>query len=303
MKKFLWRLLMFLIVTAGAAYLLFPYASDQYLLYQNESLLKTYRQSAARLNGEQAAEIKQALADWNSQQTQSGIVIARVIRQLRAQDPFTVNLDSAESPANLLYADANGVAGILEIPKISLTLPVYANRTEEHIASGLFWGQGSSLPVGGLGTHAMLAGSGGLDAPGKLKDIRLRGPKMLEDMNLLSAGDLFLFSCMDQTLVYRIDKITEAPANQIIPLDRNYNEDKMSLVSATRDGFRLIVSGTRVDLGKSGAALLEENAASVPPGWVSLITFGAPVMAVGLLEMFIVERVKRRRYRLPTEIK
>ncbi|MBR3017584.1 MAG: sortase [Clostridia bacterium] len=303
MKKFLGRLLMFLIVTAGAAYLLFPFASDQYLLYQNEALLKTYRESSARLDGEKAEEIKQALADWNSQQTQSGLVIARVIRQLRAQDPFHVKIDGGESPSDLLYTDANGVAGILEIPKISLTLPVYARRTEEHIASGLFWGPGSSLPVGGLGTHAMLAGSGGLAAPGALGNIGLKGPKMLEDLELLSEGDLFLFSCLDQTLVYRIEQIVKAPSNQTILLERSYNEDKMSLVSATRDGLRLIVSGTRADLGKSGGELLEANKAYEPGKFVRLMTFGAPVLALGLLVMFIVERVMSRRYRLPTEIK
>ena len=303
MKKLLGRLLMFLLIAAGAAYLLFPYASDQYLLYRNEALLKAYRQAAARTDGARADEIKQALADWNARQTQSGLVIARVLRQLRVQDPFNVKIDGGEYASDLMFADGNGVVGILEIPKIGLTLPVYGRRTQEHIASGLFWGYGSSLPVGGLGTHALLAGSGGLDAPGILNDLKLTGPKMLEDLDKVSVGDLFLFTYLDQTLVYQIDRIAEAPANQTIILERIFNEEKMSLVSAMRNGLRLVVSGTRVDLGKSGSSLLEENSAYEPQNWVRLVTFGAPVMALGLLTMFVVECVKRRRYRLPTEIK
>ena len=76
----------------------------------------------------------------------------------------------------------------------------------------------------------------------------------------------------------------------------------MTIVSATRDGGRLIVHGKRVAPNESTEKILEENAASIPPYWINVLTFAAPLMAFGLLVMFIVECVKHRRYQLPKEL-
>ena len=371
MKKFLVRLLLFLIVAVGAAYLLYPIAINQYLLYRNAPLLQTYRQSAASLDA-RATNEKQAITDWNSQQVQAGIVpidgtdqsasdinagiwdelggswgggssgentidwttllsaangavtsraIAQsldhflraggIIQALRVPDPF--NAESSEA-SSLLVADRNGVIGILEIPRINVILPVYRDRTQEHLESGLFYGPGSSLPIGGRGTHSLLAGSGGLDTPEALAgfqqtvqkllpDFKLDGPKMLGDMDQLKQGDLFLFSIMGQTLTYQTDQIVTASADQTLTLRRTISGEQMTLVSATRDGGRLVIHGKRITPNENEEELLHENTASVPPYWVNILVLAAPVMVFGLLVMFIVERVKNRRYRLPTEKK
>ena len=372
MRKFLGRLLLFLIVAVGAAYLLYPIAINQYLLYTNAPLLQTYRRTAAGADALRAAAQRQAIADWNNQQLQAGIIpidgleqgfsqadesarneqaevwgesaigegamdwtallsaangavtsqtIAQslerflrsggMIQPLSVEDPFTAE---PGEEASLLAADRNGVIGILEIPRINVILPVYGKQSQKQAASGLFYGPGSSLPIGGNGTHALLAGSGGLDTPEALagvketirkalSDFRLDGPKMLEDMDQLREGDLFLFTTMGQTLSYEIDHTAAAPANQAITLRRTISSEQMTLVSATRDGGRLIIHGKRVTPNENENGLLRENAASVPPYWVNIVILAAPVMVFGLLVMFIVERVKARRYRLPTEIK
>lgn len=75
----------------------------------------------------------------------------------------------------------------------------------------------------------------------------------------------------------------------------------MTLVSVPRAGGRLIIRGKRIAPNENREKILEENAASIPPSWVNILTLAAPVMAFGLLVMFIVERVMHRRYRLPTE--
>lgn len=363
MMKFLARLLVFLIIAAGAAYLLFPIASDQYMLYQNELLLRVYEQRVSGLNPARVAVARHPVTDWNNRQIQEGIIedesfadgegippflkegeLARLaeklgaeppkqrkdrmdlllspkeegltppvvqalirkfrrangtIQPLRVEDPFTAKTDSASS---LLFTDRNGTIGILEIPKIGVMLPVYNKRTQDHLETGLFWGSGSSLPNGGGGTHTMLAGSGGLPAPGVLNDLYLTGPKMLQDMDKLQQGDLILYSSMGQTMVYQIERIAAAPANQTIILERSISEDKMTVVSAPRNGGRLIVQGTRIDPAENRETMLADNAASLPPDWVTILTLGAPVMVLGLAVMFIVERIKHRRYRLPTEI-
>ena len=371
MGKFLVRLLLFLILAAGAAYLLFPIAADQYLLYSNAPLLQTYRQYAAGLDSARTARAKDALITWNDRQLQAGIVpidapdlgilgnsqnpadgltespgegmpqqnhdvwtallnaangaVTRqmisqtldkfllaggIIQPLRVHDPFTAESDAASS---LLAADRNGVAGILEIPRLGVTLPVYSERTQEHLESGLFYGPGSSLPIGGGGTHALLAGLERLDTPEALRGIQktarqivptfhLDGPKMLEDMGQLKAGDLFLFSILDQTMMYQIDRVATAPPEQSIILERTISNAQMTIVSATRDGGRLIVHGKRVAPNESAEKILEENAASIPPYWINVLAFAAPLMAFGLLVMFIVECVKHRRYQLPKEL-
>lgn len=371
MGKFLVRLLLFLILAAGTAYLLFPIGADQSLLYGNAPLLQTYRQYAAGLDSASTARTKDALTAWNNRQLQAGIVPIEVpdpgilansqnpadgqteslaggmpqqnhdvwstllnaangavtrqmisqtldkfllaggiIQPLRVQDPFAAGSDAASS---LLAADRDGVAGILEIPKLGVTLPVYGERTQAHLDSGLFYGPGSSLPIGGGGTHALLAGLERLDTPEALRGVQqtvrrivpafhLDGPKMLEDMNQLKSGDLFLFSILDQTLIYQIDRVDTAPPEQTIMLERTISNAQMTILSATRDGGRLIVHGKRVGPDESAEKILEENAASIPPYWINVLTFAAPLMAFGLLVMFIVECVKHRRYQLPKEL-
>ena len=56
------------------------------------------------------------------------------------------------------------------------------------------------------------------------------------DTELLSKGDLFLFTIMNQTLVYQVERISAAPANQTFILERTISKDLMTIVSATRDG-------------------------------------------------------------------
>ena len=68
MGKFLVRLLLFLILAAGTAYLLFPIGADQSLLYGNAPLLQTYRQYAAGLDSASMARTKDALIAWNNRQ-------------------------------------------------------------------------------------------------------------------------------------------------------------------------------------------------------------------------------------------
>ncbi|MBR0408507.1 MAG: sortase [Clostridia bacterium] len=359
MKKFLGRLLLFLIVAAGAGYLLFPVVSDQYAQYQNAPRIRYYRQRAASLAPATEAETTEKSKAWNLDQllesiptaenadappggaeeeqdeepteedhppaetpagknpwsslmaTEEGITPDRVaqlitlysqadepIGDLIVQDPFSAEDTGAVS---LLYADGNGVIGILEIPKIGLTLPVYRSNSQKNSETGLFYGPGSSLPVGGAGSHALLAGSGGQMAPGALADIGLTGAKVLKDMDRLAAGDLFIFTVMNQTLVYQVDQVSAGPAADTIALERNRSDERMTLVSATLDGGRMTVRGKRLNPDSSGDVLERENAAFMPPDWVNILAIGSPVMAFGLLVMFIVERVKRRRYRLPNE--
>jgi len=361
MKNFLVRLLLFLIVAAGLAYLLYPIAADQYMLYGNAPLLKTYRLYAAGLDAARTDRAKKAIVGWNGRQMQDGIIpleepdqsslgnsqsgtdrmaeirgggspgkksnvwtallsaanggVTRqtitqtlerflraggMIQPLRVQDPFSAESGSA---ASLLPADKNGVVGILEVPRIGVILPVYGERTPAHLESGLFYGPGSSLPIGGRGTHSLLAGSGGLEAPENLAKLKLTGPKLLEDMDRLEQGDLFLFSIMDQTLVYQVDRVTTAPAEQTYTLDRTISNGQMTVVSATRDGGRLIIHGKRIAPNENEEKFLQENAATIPPYWVSILVLAAPLMVFGLFTMFVTECVKRRRYKLPTEIK
>lgn len=139
---------------------------------------------------------------------------------------------------SMLNPDGSGVMGYLEIPKISVSLPILHGTGDEVLARGIGHLQGSSLPVGGKGTHAVLTGHRGLPSA-----------RLFTDLDQMEETDHFRILTLGEELDYEVSEIrTVLPENtrdlKILP-----EEDLVTLVTCTPYGVnthRLLVTGKRI---------------------------------------------------------
>lgn len=139
-----------------------------------------------------------------------------------------------------LLDTGGGVMGSIRIPKISVDLPIYHGTSEKALADGAGHLYGTSLPVGGVNTHAVVTGHRGLVAA-----------PMFTRLDELRNGDFFYIEVMGERLAYQVDSITviepdDASTMRVVP-----GQDRVTLMTCTPYGVnthRLLVSGHRVSV-------------------------------------------------------
>ena len=152
-------------------------------------------------------------------------------------DASSASASSADAEYQGLLDSGGGVMGTIRIPKISVKLPIYHGTSESALASGAGHLYGSSLPVGGKSTHAVLTGHRGL--------VEAAMFTRLDDMRV---GDYFYIEVMGRTLGYQVDRITVIEPNDTSQLKIVPGEDRVTLMTCTPYGVnthRLLVSATR----------------------------------------------------------
>ena len=149
----------------------------------------------------------------------------------------------------------NDIMGYVEIPKISVNLPIYHGTENDSLERGIGHLLGSSLPIGGESTHTILSGHSGMASQ-----------KMFTDLEQLIIGDVFYLHVLDKTLAYQVAEI-----NTVLPYDTSLlgispGKDLCTLVTCTPYGVnthRLLVRGSRIPYAE--AELLAEEAAEEEP--------------------------------------
>ena len=226
-KKLTGVVLPALLFLAGLAVLLYPSFSDLWNQRRQESMIGTYVETVAQLTKEDHSALRQAAQEYNAglDGTFHDAFIADRIGQ---DDPYWSLLDPAGS----------GVMGYIEIPKISVRLPVYHGAGEDALQRGIGHLAGTSLPVGGAGTHCVLSGHRGL--PTAL---------LFTDLDRLISGDRFYLHVLDETLAYEVDRIAVVEPTEVSDLLPESGADYVTLVTCTPYGVnthRLLVRGHRV---------------------------------------------------------
>ena len=152
----------------------------------------------------------------------------------------TISEGGASAPP-LAYAEQLTVGGVMayvDIPKISVYLPVQHGTEAETLERAVGHVVGTSLPVGGESTHAVLSAHSGMASS-----------KLFSDIDQLTEGDIFYIHVLGEVLAYEVDSI-----NIVLPTDTSLlqieeGEDLVTLVTCTPFGInthRLLVRGHRV---------------------------------------------------------
>ena len=137
-----------------------------------------------------------------------------------------------------LNINNDGMMGYLTIDKIKVELPIYHSVSETVLNSSVGHLEGSSLPIGGKGTHSILSAHRGLPSA-----------KLFPELDKLEIGDTFKITILDETLVYKVDKISIVKPNDRKELKIDKDNDYITLLTCTPYGInthRLLVRGVRV---------------------------------------------------------
>lgn len=141
----------------------------------------------------------------------------------------------------LLYAGQLTVGGAMctiDIPKIGVYLPVRHGTGAETLERAVGHVVGTSLPVGGAGTHAVLSAHSGMASA-----------KLFSDIDQLVKGDVFYIHVLGEVLAYKVDAIHTVLPTDTSLLQIEDNKDLVTLVTCTPFGVnthRLLVRGHRV---------------------------------------------------------
>ena len=137
-----------------------------------------------------------------------------------------------------LNINNDGMMGYLTIDKIKVELPICHSVSETVLNSSVGHLEGSSLPIGGKGTHSILSAHRGLPSA-----------KLFTELDKLEIGDTFKITILDETLVYKVDKISIVKPNDRKELKIDKDNDYITLLTCTPYGInthRLLVRGVRV---------------------------------------------------------
>lgn len=263
MKKILPTILIILVFLAGSAVFLYPTVSN-YLYEKNSSRAFTeHAEKVAQLSPEEIAAEKEAAYRYNKSLFENAVVLTDPF------DPDAFPITDGEYTDLLALDD---VMAYVEIPAISVYLPIYHGTDEETLLIGVGHLENTSLPVGGESTHAVLSAHCGLPSA-----------RLFTDLILLKVGNLFRIHVLDETITYQVYDIETVDPDDSSSLHIHKGEDIVTLITCTPYGkntHRLLVHGKRIEETEAIAA--EEPVIEKQLTWEDYTKFAA----IGIAAVF-----------------
>ena len=232
MKKRSHIIIVSLLFLAGLSLLLYPFVANQWNNYRQKQLISGYEQVVSE---KEAAEGIDYDAERKKAEDYNEALLPCVL-----PDSFALAESSGVDPVymNTLNIAGDEMMGSVEIPKINIKIPIYHTTEEEVLNKGAGHLEGSSLPVGGANTHAVISAHRGLPSA-----------SLFTDLDQMKVGDHFLLHVLDETLCYEVDKISVVKPEDTTALAVEDGQDLVTLLTCTPYGVnteRLLVRGHRV---------------------------------------------------------
>ena len=226
MKKNKSTIILILVFFVGLSVMLYPTISDYVNQLHQTRAVANYAADVDKLSDADYTAYFEAADAFNAQ---------------IAADPDALYFpDRFPSYESTLDVTGTGIMGYITIEKIGVELPIYHGTTEEVLQHGIGHLGGTSLPVGGEGTHAVFSGHRGL--PSAL---------LFSDLDQMQLGDHFSLRILGEQLLYEVDQILVVEPDEVKDLYPVEGEDLVTLVTCTPYGVnthRLLVRGHRIPL-------------------------------------------------------
>lgn len=225
------KIIQFLIIFAGICLIAYPWISNYVYEHAAQSTVSTYDEQVKETNKNQLKEMLKKAREYNQKLLKANVVLT---------DPFSGDVTGGLSEKEyyeMLALDNTGVMCTLEVPAIGIDLPVYHGTSDEVLEKGIGHLEGTSLPVGGKSSHAVLTGHTGINKA-----------KMFTDLTELKKGDQFYIHVLGKILAYEVNEINVVLPEDTKKLSIVEGKDYVTLVTCTPYGentHRLLVRGKR----------------------------------------------------------
>ncbi len=214
-----------LIMLVGIGLMLYPTIANWYNETHATKAIATYQNTLSDMSKEQTHEMFIKAQEYNES-------------LLKKVDRFSMSNSELAQYNSILDVTDTGIMAYIEIPKITVAMPIYHGTEETTLSVAIGHLEGTSLPVGGAGTHTALSGHRGLPSA-----------KLFTNLDQLEIGDQFFIHVLDQTHTYQIDQI-----ETVLPYDYDLlridpDNDYCTLITCTPYGVnshRLLVRGVRI---------------------------------------------------------
>ena len=225
MKKNKSTIILILVFFVGLSVMLYPTVSDYVNQRHQSRALASYDETVNEMSDADYTAYFEAADAYN--------------QRLAATPNSFFTPEQVSGYDETLDVSGTGIMGYITIPRIGVELPVYHGTSDGvlQVAAGHL--EGSSLPVGGAGTHAVISAHRGLPSA-----------KLFTNLDQLEVGDTFTITVLDRELTYEVDKISIVLPTEVDELKVVDGKDYVTLMTCTPYGInthRLLVRGHRVE--------------------------------------------------------
>ncbi len=271
-KKNLSTILLVLVFLIGLSLLLYPTVSDYWNSFRQSRAIVSYEESVSKLDNNTYEKILKDAREYNKALSKTGTRLALSDKEI-------------EEYEQLLNVTDKGIMGYVEIPVINCKLPIYHGVSESVLQEAIGHLPGSSLPIGGTGTHSVLSGHRGLPRA-----------RLFTDLDKVKKGDLFMIRVLDETMTYKVDQISVVEPDELEGLTIEADKDYCTLVTCTPYGInshRLLVRGYRVENQDGSTARITADAIQLES--IFVIPLIVTVMLIVLLVLLLIKSRKRNK--------
>jgi sortase A len=264
MKRIIIRSLPFAALFIGLFLLLYPTVSEYINALHQSKAIQAYNEITASMSSEDKDKMLEAAREYNS-------------RVASAENPI-IEPEKIQGYYDTLDITGTGIMGYLTIEKIKVELPVYHSVDDNvlQVAAGHL--PGTSLPVGGAGTHAVMSGHRGLPSA-----------RLFTDLDKMELGDIFYITVMSDVITYQVDQIKTVKPYEIDDLKIDPDKDYCTLFTCTPYGInshRLLVRGERVETKEEYKVYVANDVFIISPFIVAPI-IAAPILLFLLILLMV----------------
>lgn len=220
-----------LIILVGISVLLYPVVSTQWNNYIQRQVIEEYSSEITEAPREQLNAAVEAAREYNANSGGGPIL-----------DPWLARVSEDNQNYQHYLEQLSGLRAMsqVSIPSIDSSLPVYHGSTEEVLQKGLGHLYGTSLPVGGEGTHSVITGHTGLTTS-----------TMWDNLVDVKEGDAIYVNTFGEKMKYQVTSTEVVLSHETESLAQQPDKDLMTLITCTPYGVnshRLLVHAERVPL-------------------------------------------------------
>ncbi len=232
MKKHLSTIVLILVFLTGLSVLLYPVVSDYVNSKSQSKAIASFVERMETMNTSAYDALLKQAKEYNTS-------------LLNDVGRFALQGEKRDRYLSMLGSDG-GAIGYVKIDSIDVSLPIYLGDSPAVLQMGIGTMPGSSLPIGGAGTHAVLTGHRGLPSA-----------RLFTDLDQMTVGDTFVVHTLNEVMTYQVDQIRIVEPQDLMELEILPDQDLCTLVTCTPYGInthRMLVRGHRIENNQSVSA-------------------------------------------------